>query len=159
METQTRIGFGGAALLTLAGLGAPLFGWGVSGPIMVGCAIVAVWGLWPVIRVRCLLDWLHRIGLAWEKKESLSPTAKIAKLNKAHDEAVMLVALPDSDFRRNRRATWMDTLRMMKQLDMPEHEIFLFQKPAGLPDQDKCLRERQQLLRSLVEKYMREQQK
>jgi hypothetical protein len=87
-------------------------------------------------------------------------TAIITMLEKAHAEAVTLVALPDSDSRRNRRATWtMDTLRMMKQLDMPKHEIFVFQNPAGLPDQDKCLRERQQLLRSLVEKYMRERRK
>jgi hypothetical protein len=87
-------------------------------------------------------------------------TAIIAMLNKAHAEAVTLGALPDSDFRRNRRATWtMDTMRMMKQLDMPKHEIFLFQTPAGLPDPDKCLLERQQLLRSLVEQYMREQLK
>jgi hypothetical protein len=88
--------------------------------------------------------------------------AIINVLEKAHAEAVTLVAntLPDSDFHRNRLAAWtMDTLRMMKQLDIPKHEIFCFESPAGLPDQDKCLRERQQLLRSLVEQYMRETQK
>jgi hypothetical protein len=97
-----------------------------------------------------------------DKKSAAEIMAIIDALGKAHAEAVTLVAntLPDSDFHRNRVATWtMDTLRTMRQLDMPKHEIFCFQNPAGLPDQDKCLRERQQLLRSLVEQYMRGQLK
>jgi len=82
----------------------------------------------------------------------------IDALEKAHAEAVTLMAdtLPDSGFHRNRLAAW--TMRMMKQLDMPKHEIFSFQNPTALPDQDKCLRERQQILRSLIEQYMREKQ-
>jgi hypothetical protein len=67
--------------------------------------------------------------------------------------------MPDSDYHFHARAAWtMDTMRMMEQLEMPTHEIFCFQNPAGLPDQEKCLRERQQLLRSLIEQYMREKQ-
>jgi hypothetical protein len=92
-------------------------------------------------------------------KSATEITAIINALGNAHAEAVTLVAdtLPDSDFHRNRLAVWtMDTMRIMKQLDMPQHEIFSFQNPAGLPDQNKCLRERKQLLRSLIEKYMRE---
>ena len=52
MDTQTRIGIGGTALFTIAGIGAPLFGWAISGPIMIACAAVAAWGFWPVIRGR-----------------------------------------------------------------------------------------------------------
>jgi hypothetical protein len=48
MDTPTRIGLGGSALFTLAGLGAPIFTWWVSGPIMALCAAVAAWGFWPV---------------------------------------------------------------------------------------------------------------
>jgi hypothetical protein len=52
MENQTRIGLGGTALGTLAAFGQPFFGWYVSGPIMLVCAAVAVWGFWPIIRKR-----------------------------------------------------------------------------------------------------------
>jgi hypothetical protein len=52
----------------------------------------------------------------------------------------------------------MNTMRAMEQLDMRNDEIFSFQNPTALPDQDKSLRERQQILRSLIEKYMREKQ-
>jgi hypothetical protein len=50
MDIPTRIGLGSSALGTLAGLGAPIFGWWVSGPIMAVCAVVAGWGFWPLIR-------------------------------------------------------------------------------------------------------------
>jgi hypothetical protein len=49
MDSPTRIGLGGTALFTLAGIGAPLFGWYISGPIMAVCAGVAAWGFWPII--------------------------------------------------------------------------------------------------------------
>jgi hypothetical protein len=49
MEMQTRIGLGGTALGMLAGLGQPLLGWWISGPIMGMCAVVAAWGFLPVI--------------------------------------------------------------------------------------------------------------
>jgi hypothetical protein len=49
MDSSTRIGLGGTALFTLAGVGAPLLTWWVSGPIMLLCALVAVWGLWPAM--------------------------------------------------------------------------------------------------------------
>jgi hypothetical protein len=87
--------------------------------------------------------------------------AIIDALDKAHATAVALIAdtMPDSDYHSHARAEWtMNTMRAMEQLGMREHEIFSFQNPAGLPDQDKCLRERQQLLRSLIEQYMREKQ-
>jgi hypothetical protein len=57
METQTRIGLGGTSLGTVAGMAQPLFGWWVSGPIMIVCTVVAVWGFLPAI--------VHRWG---EKK-------------------------------------------------------------------------------------------
>jgi hypothetical protein len=61
MDKQTRIGLGGCALFTLAGIGAPYFGWAISGPIMVVCAIVALWGFLPLmtnssVRVHILSD-------------------------------------------------------------------------------------------------------
>ena len=49
MDVSTRIGLGGTALFTLAGLGAPIFTWWVSGPIMAVCAVVAGWGFWPLV--------------------------------------------------------------------------------------------------------------
>jgi len=49
---QTRFGLGGTALGVLAGLGQPLLGWWVSGPIMGICAVVAAWGFWPLIAPR-----------------------------------------------------------------------------------------------------------
>jgi hypothetical protein len=52
MDNQTRIGMGGTALSILAGLGQPLLGWCISGTIMGICAVVAVWGFWPLIMHR-----------------------------------------------------------------------------------------------------------
>jgi hypothetical protein len=49
MEIQTRFGLGGTAFFTVAGSVQPLFGWWVSGPLMVICAMVAVWGFWPIV--------------------------------------------------------------------------------------------------------------
>lgn len=49
MDIPTRIGLGGTALFTLAGVGAPIVSWWVSGPIMVACAVVAAWGFWPLV--------------------------------------------------------------------------------------------------------------
>lgn len=48
MDNPTRIGIGATALATLAGIGAPLFGWWISGPIVVASAAVALWGFWPL---------------------------------------------------------------------------------------------------------------
>jgi hypothetical protein len=52
LDASTRIGLGGTALFTLAGLGMPILGWEISGPIMVVCALVAGWGCWPLLRER-----------------------------------------------------------------------------------------------------------
>src|SRR5208283_676895 len=49
MDNPTRIGLGGTALFTLAGVGAPILTWWVSGPIMAICAAVAAWGFWPIV--------------------------------------------------------------------------------------------------------------
>jgi hypothetical protein len=49
MDNPTRIGLGGTALFTLAGVGAPVLTWYVSAPIMALCAGVSVWGFWPVL--------------------------------------------------------------------------------------------------------------
>ena len=56
MDTPTRIGLGGTALFTLAGVGAPILSWWISGPIMAVCALVAGWGFWPVVKG---LKWLR----------------------------------------------------------------------------------------------------
>jgi hypothetical protein len=50
MDNQTKIGIGAAAMLTLAGVVAPIVPWWVSAPIMAACATVAGSGLWPWIR-------------------------------------------------------------------------------------------------------------
>jgi hypothetical protein len=49
MDQSTRIGLGGTALFAMAGIGAPILTWWVSGPIMIACAVVAVWGFRPVV--------------------------------------------------------------------------------------------------------------
>jgi hypothetical protein len=49
MDVPTRVGLGGTALFTLAGVGAPIVTWWVSAPIMAACAGVAVWGFLPLI--------------------------------------------------------------------------------------------------------------
>ena len=135
----------------------PILNWGCSFALYAAISWVILFIL-QMIFVSPYRLWVR--GGYRSGKSVAEITAIIAMLNKAHAEAITLGVLPDSDFRRNRRTAWpMDTLRMMKQLDMPEHEIFLFQNPAGLPDQDKYLRERQQLLRSLVEQYMQKQLK
>jgi hypothetical protein len=56
MDVPTRVGMGGTALFTLAGLSAPLFSWWVSAPIMASCAGVALWGFWPALVSR-----IHRL--------------------------------------------------------------------------------------------------
>lgn len=48
MDTPTRIGLGGTAVFTLAGLAAPFVTWWVSGPTMFVFALVGVWGFWPL---------------------------------------------------------------------------------------------------------------
>jgi hypothetical protein len=58
MDISTRIGLGGTALFTLAGVGAPIFTWWVSGPIMAVCALVAGWGFWPLFG-----------GLKWRRQK------------------------------------------------------------------------------------------
>lgn len=55
MDIPTRVGLGGTALFTLAGLGAPILTWWISGPIMVFCAGVATWGFWPITS-----EWMRR---------------------------------------------------------------------------------------------------
>jgi hypothetical protein len=49
MDTGIRVGLGGTALFTLAGVGAPILTWWVSGPIMAVCVGVAGWGFWPLL--------------------------------------------------------------------------------------------------------------
>jgi hypothetical protein len=44
MDVSTRVGLGGTAFFTLAGIAQPLVTWWVSGPIMAVCAGVAAWG-------------------------------------------------------------------------------------------------------------------
>jgi hypothetical protein len=131
---------------------------GASIAIYTACALVIIFIFRTIFMApyQLWLDGGYRPG-----KSAAEIMAIVDMLGKAHAEAITLVAdtLPDSDFHRNRRTAWtMDTMRMMEQLEMPDHEIFCFQNPTGLPDQEKCLRERQQLLRSLIEQYMREKQ-
>lgn len=52
LDKPTRVGLGGTAVFTLAGVAAPYLGWWVSGPIMGICAIVAGWGFWPLVHER-----------------------------------------------------------------------------------------------------------
>jgi hypothetical protein len=66
MDNQTRIGLGGTALGILAGLGQPLLGWWVSGPIMGICAAAAAWGFWPLITHR-----VYSLGRATPARISL----------------------------------------------------------------------------------------
>jgi hypothetical protein len=99
-------------------------------------------------------------GLAAVTERSMAEI--IDALDKAHTAGVALMAnkMPDSNYHYRARAAWtMDTLSTMKKLYMRDHEIFRFQNPTALPDQDKCLRERVQILRSLIDKYMREKLK
>ena len=49
MDTPTRIGLGGTAFFTVAGIAAPVVSWRVSGPVMLACATVAAWGFWPLV--------------------------------------------------------------------------------------------------------------
>jgi len=58
MDIPTRVGLGGTALFTLAGLSQPLFGWWVAGPVMAVCTVVAGWGFWPIFRN-------HRLAARW----------------------------------------------------------------------------------------------
>jgi hypothetical protein len=37
-------------LFTLAGLGGPIVGWWLSGPVMAVCALIAAWGFWPLLK-------------------------------------------------------------------------------------------------------------
>jgi hypothetical protein len=51
MDNQTKIGIGATAGFALAGIAALVFNsWWVSGPTMVVCALVALWGLWPLVK-------------------------------------------------------------------------------------------------------------
>jgi hypothetical protein len=50
MDIPTRIGLGGTAFFTLAGLAGPIVGWWFAGPIMAACALVAGWGFWPLLK-------------------------------------------------------------------------------------------------------------
>jgi len=49
LDTQTRIGVGFAAAFVLIGWLGPMITWWVAGPLMVGCAGVAIWGFWPLV--------------------------------------------------------------------------------------------------------------
>lgn len=85
----------------------------------------------------------------------------IDALDKAHAAGVALMAdkMPDSNYHYHARNAWtMNTLSTMKKLYMRDHEIFSFQNPTAFPDQDKCLRERVQIVRSLIQQYMQENQ-
>src|SRR4051812_11256604 len=50
MGNEGRIGIGSTALFTLAGVGAPLLTWQVSGPLMVATGLVAIWGFVPAVQ-------------------------------------------------------------------------------------------------------------
>jgi hypothetical protein len=63
MDKQTRIGLGGAALFTVAGIAAPILTWWVSGPIMIACAAVAVWGFWPFVESANVSPFHSKISL------------------------------------------------------------------------------------------------
>lgn len=49
MDNATRTGVGSSALFAIAGIGAPLWGWWVSGPIMAVCVLVAGWAFKPAV--------------------------------------------------------------------------------------------------------------
>jgi hypothetical protein len=90
MDIPTRIGLGGSALFTLAGLIGPIIGWWIAGPIMFACALVAAWGFWPLLQSNPRTYWpANRIPLhvaatrAYEAAEragvldrTISPAAK-----------------------------------------------------------------------------------
>jgi hypothetical protein len=46
-----KISIGATAMAAIAGITAPLFGWWLNGPIIAICAIVAAWGIWPLIKM------------------------------------------------------------------------------------------------------------
>lgn len=50
MELQTRIGIGAGAVFALVTYLGPHLGWLISGPLLFVCGVVAVWGVWPVLR-------------------------------------------------------------------------------------------------------------
>ena len=51
LDTQSRIGVGGGATFMLIGWLGPMITWWAAGPLMVGCAGVAIWGFWPLVRL------------------------------------------------------------------------------------------------------------
>jgi hypothetical protein len=93
MDIPTRVGLGGTALFTVAGLSQPLFGWWISGPLMAPCGLVAGWGFWPLIEDNLPSFWnvpfddaARRVYEAAEKADALdvmvSSTSRAAdKLN------------------------------------------------------------------------------
>jgi hypothetical protein len=50
IDDPTKIGIGAMALGILATFAEPILTWSVSGPIMLVCAVVAVWGFSPLLR-------------------------------------------------------------------------------------------------------------
>ena len=78
MDTQTQIGIGAAAMLTLAGIAAPIVSWWISAPIMALCVVAAAWGFWPLLPIpsptsrRLLIEDAARI--AYEAAEQAGVT-------------------------------------------------------------------------------------
>jgi hypothetical protein len=58
MHNQTQIGIGATALFALISLlmitDKPLLGWRVGGTLMAFCALVALWGFWPIVSPKSL---------------------------------------------------------------------------------------------------------
>jgi hypothetical protein len=63
MDVPMRVGLGGTALFTLAGLASPILGWWIAGPIMAACALVAAWGFWPLAPRIQPASWPVRVPL------------------------------------------------------------------------------------------------
>jgi hypothetical protein len=75
MEIQTRIGLGGTAFFTVAGLASPIVSWWVAAPIMLACVVVAGWGFWPAVSETA--GRLH--GKGGSASDELAPMHKVVE--------------------------------------------------------------------------------
>jgi hypothetical protein len=80
MDIPTRVGLGGTALFTLAGVSAPVVSWWVSAPIMALCTSVALWGFWPAMVGR-----LPIISMSFFKGHALDRISIVELLKMATD--------------------------------------------------------------------------
>jgi hypothetical protein len=80
MDNQTRIGLGSGAVGVVVTLGQPLLGWWVAGPVMAGCALVAAWGFWPLVKDA-------PIQMPFNRRIPLAKAARIA-YEKTQDKVV-----------------------------------------------------------------------